>query len=199
MSGLGWPGRGRRGAHGGTTIGGLGWPGRKSAPGVPPVVAASGRVDPAPVDPAPVSTAPGNLLDPDSPAAGSPPSGPPVSDHSASDQTASSPAASDPASSSPTAVTTALPAAPPTELRTGPAAPIAPVVLTAPVQQMQAIDSLFADHDVADRLVIELPTGDGMVRLRSRKHGVEWSEELAVAVDELLGRDRVRAVTLLAS
>ena len=67
------------------------------------------------------------------------------------------------------------------------------------IELMQAIDALFADHDGGDRLVIELPTGNGMVRLRSRKHGVEWSEELAVAVDELLGRDRVRAVTLLAS
>ena len=67
------------------------------------------------------------------------------------------------------------------------------------IELMQAIDALFADHDGSDRLVIELPTGAGVVRLRSRKHGVEWTEELAGAVHELLGRDRVRAVTLLAS
>jgi chromosome partitioning protein len=45
MSGLGWPGRGKRGAHGGAPSGGLGWPGRRATP--PPARQAPPEPEPA--------------------------------------------------------------------------------------------------------------------------------------------------------
>ena len=47
MSGLGWPGRGKRGAHGGGSSGGLGWPGRR-APEPAPAPAEPEAPAPAP-------------------------------------------------------------------------------------------------------------------------------------------------------
>jgi chromosome partitioning protein len=90
MSGLGWPGRGRRGAHaagGSSSTVGLGWP---------------GRPEPADIDD----------LEP----------------------VAAEPSAADPAEQ------TTLPAVLPPELRTGDAAPVAPVVVPAAVEAVSIAD-----------------------------------------------------------
>ena len=107
MSGLGWPGRGRRGAHGGAPTGGLGWPSRKPAPAADP------RRAEEPSDRGPLSSEDDRLTEATTPRTGPSPDAP-----------------------------TPLPAVLPPELRTGPEAPIAPVVLAAPVEAVQATDPL---------------------------------------------------------
>ncbi len=102
MSGLGWPGRGRRGAHGSAAPAGLGWPGRRGA-------LAADVLPGAPADP--------------------------ETDDTHTEETP-------------------LPAVLPPELRTGPEAPVAPVVVPAPVESVPIADPvpLVAQEEPADRL-----------------------------------------------
>jgi chromosome partitioning protein len=125
MSGLGWPGRGRRGAHGGAPSGGLGWPSRK--PSLPPGTV---RVVEQPQA--------REALRPEGERAAEPA----TVTGSPADTPASVPSAEAAATAPSPEAPPDLPAVLPPELRTGPDAPVAPVVLVAPVEAVQPTDPL---------------------------------------------------------
>jgi chromosome partitioning protein len=128
MTGLGWPGRGRRGAHaaGGSTAD-LGWPGRddQEPPGPQQPVDAA---QPAPTLDEPVQPAPPL------------PTAPVPAEPAPSQQTVPAPVSPGPADPKPADPATTLPAVLPPELRTGDAAPVAPVVVPAAVESVPIAD-----------------------------------------------------------
>ena len=183
MSNLGWPGRGKRGAHGGGSSSGrggigLGWPGRRdSAPFTP-------------VTPAPPTSAP-----PTSPPATSSPPPPPAEQAPAAEATASKEPAAPAEQATPDTTAPevtadvppsavldpgpALPAVLPPELRTGIEAPIAPVVVPAPVDHVEIADPLPVSAMPAPE-VAEEPADRLRASLREASAAGDAAEDLPI-------------------
>jgi DNA polymerase-3 subunit alpha len=78
-------------------------------------------------------------------------------------------------------------------------APIRTIVLSPPrsadfwedVEVLQRLDAILCDHDGPDEIVLQIYSGGVTRRIRSRKHMVDWDEELAGLVSAEIGAENI--------